>query len=94
MVPLLTPPEAAEYLHVAVQTLAKWRRLRKGPRYYKLGWGLVRYHREELEAWVQATQPPAPPAAPDAESVTSADATQSHVIPLQQRRQRSSRTRH
>jgi excisionase family DNA binding protein len=91
--PLLTPAEAAAYLHVAVQTLAKWRHQRKGPSYAKLGWGLVRYRREELEAWVQATHTPATPAATDGEEVPAAEATSHQVIPLQPRRRQPARTR-
>lgn len=64
---LLTPPEAATYLHVAVQTLAKWRWLNTGPRYHKVGKQLVRYAQADLDAWLagQAQDPlPAPASLP------------------------------
>jgi predicted DNA-binding transcriptional regulator AlpA len=93
--PLILPSEAADYLKVTVQTLARWRMARpgKGPPYCKLGRGLVRYRREDLEAWVQAAQSPAPPALPDGEPVPVTEATSHQVIPLQPRRRQPSRAR-
>jgi predicted DNA-binding transcriptional regulator AlpA len=93
--PLLTTAEAAAYLQLTVQTLARWRMARpgKGPPYCKLGRGLVRYRREDLEAWVQATQAPALPASSDGEPETAAEATSHQVIPLQPRRQQPARPR-
>jgi predicted DNA-binding transcriptional regulator AlpA len=93
--PLLLPSEAADYLKLTVQTLARWRMARpgKGPRYYKLGWGLVRYRREDLEAWVQATQAPAPPASTAGEEVPAPDATSHQVIPLAPRSRPPARAR-
>ena len=52
---LLTPPEAVAYLRVAVPTLAHWRVNGGGPPSLKCG-RLVRYRREDLEAWVQVQQ--------------------------------------
>ncbi|HYN22013.1 MAG TPA: helix-turn-helix domain-containing protein [Thermoanaerobaculia bacterium] len=45
--PLWTPQEAAEYLRVSPRTLEKWRELRIGPSYIRLGSGpraAIRYH--------------------------------------------------
>ena len=49
--PLLSEEEAAELLCLSPATLKKWRRIRRGPRYYRLG-SAVRYKREDLEAFV------------------------------------------
>lgn len=49
--PLLTEEAAATVLNLAPATLKKWRRIRRGPRYYRLG-SAVRYKREDLEAFV------------------------------------------
>ncbi len=49
--PLLTQEEAAGLLCLSPTTLKKWRRTRRGPRYYRLG-SAVRYKREDLEAFV------------------------------------------
>jgi hypothetical protein len=49
---LVDENEAAAILHAAVRTLRNWRALRKGPRYRKIGQRLVRYHRADLEAFI------------------------------------------
>jgi len=49
---LLRPPAAAEFLGLAVQTLARWRIEGNGPRYVKLGTRLVAYPEDELHAFV------------------------------------------
>jgi excisionase family DNA binding protein len=51
---MLTPPEAAERIGVAVSTLALWRTQKKGPPYHKAGDRLVRYRRVELDAWLES----------------------------------------
>ena len=48
---LLTEDDAAAVLALSPSTLKKWRRTRRGPRYYRLG-SAVRYKREDLEAFV------------------------------------------
>ncbi len=48
---LLTEVQAAALLMLSPSTLKKWRRTRRGPRYYRLG-SAVRYKREDLEAFV------------------------------------------
>lgn len=50
----LSRPHAAKYLGVAVQTLANWRSLRRGPKWVKVG-GKVFYRLADLEAFVAAT---------------------------------------
>ena len=49
--PLLAEGQAAALLRLSPSTLKKWRRTRRGPRYYRLG-SAVRYKREDLEAFV------------------------------------------
>jgi predicted DNA-binding transcriptional regulator AlpA len=49
---LLTPPETAEYLRTAEQTLAKWRYLGDGPPYVRISHGAIRYRRSDLDAWL------------------------------------------
>ena len=48
---LLTEDQAAALLMLSPSTLKKWRRTRRGLRYYRLG-SAVRYKREDLEAFV------------------------------------------
>ncbi len=52
---ILTTPQAARYLGLAVSTLNKWRCSRDGPRFLKLG-RAVRYRRQDLDAFVMARQ--------------------------------------
>ena len=52
---MLGSAQAAEYLHAARQTLAKWRISGKGPRWAK--WGRsVYYDRADLDAWIEASK--------------------------------------
>ena len=48
---LLTPLDAAAYLHVSPRTLEKWRMQGGGPRYRKLVHRVV-YTQQDLDAWV------------------------------------------
>lgn len=48
---LLNEHEAAEYLNVSVATMRRWRLLRQGPVFRKLG-ACVRYRPEDIEAFV------------------------------------------
>lgn len=50
---LLTEHEAAERLAVSVRTLRRWRWLKAGPSYTKIG-ACVRYGSETLDAFVEA----------------------------------------
>jgi excisionase family DNA binding protein len=49
----LNSQEAAEYLGLKNQTLANWRYLGKGPRYFRVG-QLVKYDERDLEEWLEA----------------------------------------
>jgi hypothetical protein len=52
--PLLTPAEAATFLHVGWQTLANWRHKRcGGPPFIKLG-RAIRYDKDALLSWIMA----------------------------------------
>lgn len=48
----LTPKDAAEFLHVPVATLAKWRCHRQGPRYSRLHAKSIIYAQADLEAFI------------------------------------------
>ena len=50
---ILTPPEAARYIGLAVATLAKARCWGGGPFFIKLG-RRVGYRRQDLDAWLSA----------------------------------------
>lgn len=49
---LVDEREAAVLVHAGVGTLRNWRAANKGPRYYKVGKRLVRYHRADLQAFI------------------------------------------
>ena len=49
---LLTPQEVAEYLHVPLGTIHKWRYLRKGPRSIRVGKHL-RYRTDDVVCWLE-----------------------------------------
>ena len=50
---LLTTPEAARYLGLAVSTLNKWRVYGYGPTFVKLG-RAVRYRQDDLDRFLEA----------------------------------------
>ena len=43
--------EAAAYLSVSLSTIRRWRRRKTGPALFKFG-GVLRYRREDLEAFI------------------------------------------
>lgn len=49
---LMTPPEVAEYLHVAEGTLTQWRYRGVGPKYLSISNAVVRYRETDLESWL------------------------------------------
>jgi hypothetical protein len=51
--PYLIPKEAARYLRVKPQTLAKMRVQKRGPKYERRG-RFIRYHIAELDTWLKA----------------------------------------
>ena len=52
---LLTPEQVAQRLQVDVQLLNKWRSVRKGPKFVKIG-HRVRYDPVELQNWIESQQ--------------------------------------
>lgn len=54
---LMSQEQVAEYLGVALQTLANWRTMNKGPRYTKIG-GAVQYRKVELIEWLESQTRP------------------------------------
>jgi len=51
MVNLMTEQQVSERLNVSLSSLRRWRLLRRGPAFLKVG-SLVRYRPEDLEAWL------------------------------------------
>jgi hypothetical protein len=51
MVNLMTENEVSKRLNVSLASLRRWRLLKRGPAFLKVG-SLVRYQPEELEAWL------------------------------------------
>lgn len=51
--PYLTLDEACSYLRVKRQTFKNWRSQGRGPQALKLGGTLVRYTRDDLDAWAR-----------------------------------------
>jgi hypothetical protein len=51
MVNLMTEQEVSKRLNVSVASLRRWRLLRRGPAFLKVG-SLVRYRPEDLEVWL------------------------------------------
>jgi len=53
MLNLLTEAEVSEHLKVSVASLRRWRLMRRGPLFVKVG-ALVRYRPEDLDSWLAA----------------------------------------
>lgn len=53
MLLLLNEQQAAKALTVSVATMRRWRLLRQGPKYLKIG-ASVRYRPADLEAWLDS----------------------------------------
>ena len=51
MVNLMTENEVSKRLNVSLASLRRWRLLRRGPAFLKIG-SLVRYSAEDLDAWL------------------------------------------
>ena len=51
IVNLMTELEVSKRLNVSVASLRRWRLLRRGPAFLKVG-SLVRYQPEDLDAWL------------------------------------------
>lgn len=52
--PWFDTPAAARYLTASPNTLRQWRACGRGPRYHVAGGRLVRYHVDDLDAFVRA----------------------------------------
>lgn len=52
--PLLTPDEVAQMLGMKPSTLVRWRRLKQGPPYVRVGHRTVRYQPEAVRAWMDS----------------------------------------
>jgi hypothetical protein len=50
---LIPAEQTAELLHVRAQTLASWRALGRGPRWFKIGRGAF-YHPTDIRTWLAA----------------------------------------
>jgi predicted DNA-binding transcriptional regulator AlpA len=53
LIHLLNEYQVAEVLGVSVSTVRRWRLLKRGPRYLKLG-VLCKYRIEDLSAWLES----------------------------------------
>jgi predicted DNA-binding transcriptional regulator AlpA len=49
----LTDRDVARLLQVSVASVRRWRLLRQGPKYFKIG-AAVRYRSEDLSEWIQS----------------------------------------
>ncbi len=52
--PLATPEEVAAYLQRPPKILAEWRSRGRGPEYFKIEGGQVRYDWADVRAWLAA----------------------------------------
>ncbi len=52
VVQYLTPVDLSERLQISTSTLASWRSLGKGPKFYRMG-GLIRYQPEDVASWAK-----------------------------------------
>lgn len=50
--PWLAPDDAASYLRLTVRGLEDMRGKGTGPRYHKVNARVIRYHRDDLDAWL------------------------------------------
>ncbi|MBM3758587.1 MAG: helix-turn-helix domain-containing protein [Acidobacteria bacterium] len=53
LIHLLNEHEVAEMLGVSVATIRRWRLLKQGPRYLKVG-ALCRYRVEDIAEWLES----------------------------------------
>lgn len=49
----LTDHQVAEHIKMSVATVRRWRRLRQGPKFLKIG-AAVRYRRADVETWLSS----------------------------------------
>ena len=53
LIQLLNEHQVAEMLGVSLSTVRRWRLLKRGPRYLKLG-ALCKYRVEDISAWLES----------------------------------------
>jgi predicted DNA-binding transcriptional regulator AlpA len=51
---LLNEQEVATRLSISIPTVRRWRLLRQGPKYLKVGSTSVRYRPEDVESWLDS----------------------------------------
>lgn len=51
--PLATRKQVAEYTQTSVPSLARWAAQGIGPKVTRIGAGVCRYKREDVEAWIE-----------------------------------------
>jgi predicted DNA-binding transcriptional regulator AlpA len=54
--PLLAEAEVSKQLNISLPTLRRWRMLKQGPPYRKLGASLVRYAPEDIDLWLEGAK--------------------------------------
>lgn len=52
---IMTEKEAATYMNIKANTLRQWRVQSRGPVYHKQG-RCVRYHKDEVDAWLESNR--------------------------------------
>ena len=57
---LLRTRDVAELLDVSCETVLRWHRSGKLPGGRRLGSNVLRFNRDELEAWIEGTRPERP----------------------------------
>jgi predicted DNA-binding transcriptional regulator AlpA len=50
----LSPQQAAKYLGFSVATLERWRRMRVGPKFLKLGGNRIAYLQKHLDEYIES----------------------------------------
>ncbi|MBZ5577380.1 MAG: helix-turn-helix domain-containing protein [Acidobacteriia bacterium] len=53
LAPLLNEREVARIANLSIGTIRRWRLLRQGPKYLKIG-SAVRYQPEDVSAWLES----------------------------------------
>lgn len=52
---LLTETEASKLIEFSTRTLQKWRVLGRGPKFVRVSARAIRYRREDIDAWIEAS---------------------------------------
>lgn len=79
---ILTTADVSAITKVPIKTLASWRHALTGPRSFRLG-NLIRYRRDDVDAWLAAqyaaTDRPTPEAKPMTAAVCTCDACDAYA---------------